>query len=315
MPRIFASGVFGSDYDLWGAWSFSDRGTRDKLASEIQDEDWCLAIGMTSEHTPEHERGRLLALLRIGPELIDTRELVEPEHWRRTVETHGPGKWSYAFPIRTVERFVEGPDGLPRRNHVLPRIDRENRYMQVGRYYLELDPEETARVLSLPRVPDFHIYSTPVSAFASRLLKRRKGPPPQPGTRILSATSGPAATYAMRLEGSALVAAVAPVVQGAHEGVWKIGFSNNPERRLNELNAYLPSEDSLHWRLIRHQWHEDEINAYAMEQRIFELAAERRVNRFKGEMLAAEESAITRLWDDALKSARRPRGPVVVQTV
>lgn len=72
MPRIFASGVFGSDYHLWGAWSFSDKGTRDRLARIIEPEDWCLAIGMTSTHTPEHERGRLLALLKIGPELIET---------------------------------------------------------------------------------------------------------------------------------------------------------------------------------------------------------------------------------------------------
>ena len=115
MPRIFASGVFGSDYDLWGAWSFTDRGTRDRLAETISDEDWCLAIGMTSTHSPVHERGRLLALLKIGPELIRTQEMVEPEHWRRTVELHGPGKWLYGFPIKYVERFEIGPDGLPRR--------------------------------------------------------------------------------------------------------------------------------------------------------------------------------------------------------
>lgn len=313
MPRIFASGVFGSDYDLWGAWSFTDRGTRNKLAETISDEDWCLAIGMTSTHTPVHEQGRLLALLRIGPELIRTQEMVEPEHWQRTVKLHGPGKWLYGFPIAHVERFEAGPDGLPRRRDILPRIDAENRYMQVGRFFMELDVEETARVLALPRTRDPNIFRTPVSEFAARLLKARNGPPPSSGTRLLSAKSGPAATYLMVLGGSACDAVIAPIAADRSKSVWKVGFSRDPERRLGELNAYLPSDATLHWRLIRAQWHEDEINAWAMEQRIFALVTERRANRFKGEMLCDSEGLVEALWNEALQSTCRPRGPVEVE--
>jgi hypothetical protein len=313
MPRIFASGVFGSDYDLWGAWSFTDRRTRDKLAKIISDEDWCLAIGMTSSHTPPHERGRLLALLRIGPEPIQTKQMVEPEHWRRTVETHGPGKWLHGFPIKHVERFEPQPDGLPKRSRVLPRIDAENRYMQVGRYFLELNAEETDRVLALRRLEDRNIYRTPVAEFAARLLKARNGPPPSSKTRLLSAASGPAATYLMSLEGSARDPVIAPIRTGYRECVWKVGFSRDPERRLKELNAYLPSEVTLHWRLIRTQWHQDEINAWALEQRIFALAKERRANRFKGEMLCGSGELLDQLWTEALGSTPRPCGPVEIE--
>jgi hypothetical protein len=115
---------------------------------------------MTSHYTPLHERGRLLALLRIGPEQIETRELVEPEHWRQSVQEHSDGKWLDAFPIRRVERSIPGPGGLPHRQAILPRIHHENRYMQVGRYFLELTAEEAERVLELPRSPDFNIYQT-----------------------------------------------------------------------------------------------------------------------------------------------------------
>lgn len=312
MTRIFASGVFASDYDLWAAWSFTDRGTRDKLARIIGDDDWCLAIGMTSTYTPEHERGRLLALLRIGPDLIATREMVEPGHWRRTVEEHGVGKWEHGFPIRSVERFVPGVDGLPARREVLPRVDAENRYMQVGRYFLELTSDEVARVLALPRTVDASIYQSASSAFSSRLRRGFTGPPPNVGTRLLTTASGPAATYLALLSGSAATTVAQPVLACPRDLVWKVGFSNAPDRRLTELNAHLPCAGSLRWELTRTQWHEDEINAWAMEQRIFELVTLRGADRFKGEMIAASREFVDTLWTDARASAVRPSHPVEV---
>ncbi|MBM6577940.1 hypothetical protein KCP91_16265 [Microvirga sp. SRT01] len=313
MPRIFASGVFGSDYDLWGAWSFSDRKTRDKLAQTIADDDWCLAIGMTSPHTPQHERGRLLALLQIGHEAVDTRELVEPEHWRRTVEEHGNGKWLHAFPIRRVQRFIPGPGGLPLRREVLPRIDSENRYMQVGRYYLELDEEEAAVVFRLARTEETAIFRSSASMFAAALRKTRAGPPPSPGTRVLSTLSGPAATYLMRLEGDAEPQVTAVVRPSAEHAVWKIGFSNDPARRLEELNAYLPCHTALRWKLCRQQWHSDEINAYSLEQRIFNLVEAHGIHRFKGEMICARAADVDTCWTEGLRSASRPSHEIIVR--
>lgn len=313
MVRIFASGVFGSDYDLWGAWSFTDERTRNRLADDIAEDDWCLAIGMQSKHTPEHERGRLLALLKIGPELIETRQMVEAAHWRRSVEQFGDRKWRYAFPIRHVERFDSGPDGLPRRKDILSRIDRDNLYMQVGRYYLELRSEEVQRVLALPRTHEPNIYQSPVSAFASRLLKRPRGPRPSPGTRLLTTQSGPAATYLAVLTGTA-AHLFSQRFNHPDLAFWKLGFSRSPERRLQELNAFLPCEQTLCWAPVLTQWHEDEINAYAMEQRMFDLLEQQGHRLIKGEMFALDEGAVQLLWHDAKRSAARPNGPVVVST-
>lgn len=311
-PRIFASGVFGSDYDLWGAWSFTDAGTRNKLGAVIGPDDYCLAIGMTSLHTPPHERGRLLSLLKIGPEQIWTRDLVDPDHWRRSVERFGDKKWLHAFPIRSVERFDAGPGGLPERSAILPRIGSENRYMQVGRYYLELTPGEVERVLALPRTPEPRIFSSPIREFASRLLKIRNGPPPSTRTRTLTAHSGPAATYLMELSGSALESVVSTILGRPSERVFKVGFSGDPARRLIQLNAYLPCDESLNWKLARTQWHEDEINAWAMEQRIFAIIADRQANRFKGEMLTAELEEIDAFWSEAMSTTQRPTEPIEV---
>jgi len=172
LPRIFASGVYGSDFDVWGAWSFSDAGTRDRLGSIIGPDDYCLSIGMTSQDdVPEHERGRLLALIKIGPEPVMTKDLVHPRKWTESVRHYGD-RWMYGYPIRSVERF----DDRPLRSEILPRIDRENLYRKVGRHFVELTPGEVKRVLALPRTPDTNIYTTPRSAFARHLRKKRRGP-------------------------------------------------------------------------------------------------------------------------------------------
>lgn len=306
-PRIFASGVYGSDFDVWGAWSFSDAGTRNKLGEEIGPDDYCLSIGMTGSDTPEHERGRLLALVKIGPEQILTPELVHPDKWRQSVQRYGE-RWMHAFPIRSVERF----DEPPLRSLILPRIGKENLYRTVGRHFVELSPIEVDRVLALPRTPDMNIYTTAISAFASRLLKSRRGPIPKPGRRTLTAKSGPAATYCLELVGPAVAKVIEPLGLNPSKRIFKVGFSSNPERRKGEINAYLPCEEALCWTLVRAQWHEDEINAWAMEQRIFDLLEERELPPLKGEIVCAEPDEFGSYWATALRTAERPTSPVTV---
>ncbi len=307
---MFASGVYGSDYDVWGAWSFSDVGTRNKLAREIGPDDYCLAIGMMNADTPAHERGRLISLIKIGPELIDTPQLVHPDKWRQSLRDYGE-RWMHGFPIRSVERF----DNPPLRADILPRIAAKNLYRVVGRHFVELTPAEVTRVLSLPRTPDTNIYSTPVSAFASRLLRTRRGPRPAPGTRTLKSTSGPAATYQLELRGNALAEVVESLSLDGRAKVWKIGFSTNPERRLQQVNAYMPCEEGLCWKLVDQQWHEDEINAWAMEQRIFDLLQDQGINPIKGEIVCVRVVQLDEAWNEARRTARRPTEPVVVEVM
>lgn len=279
VPRIFASSVHGSDLDRWGAWGFTDRGTRDKLGAVIGLDDYVLSIGTGSAPTPDHERGRLIALMKIGSTPIETREMVEPAFWTENVLKNGTERWTHGFPIKSAERFDGVP--LPSRSAILPRIDNDNLYRVVARHFIELSPDEVTRVLALPRTADLDIYASPVSAFASRLLRNRNGPPPLTGTRILSAASGPAATYVMKLTGSLAIDAARPIQRATPAAVFKIGFSNDPERRLRQLNAYLPCDETLCWSKVLTQWHEDEINAWAMEQAMFRLVDEGAAYRFK----------------------------------
>lgn len=306
LHRVFASGVYGSDFHLWGAVAFSNEGTRDRLARTIGPDDLILTIGMM-EDTPEEERGRLLALSRVSAVAVRTEDVVDPDHWHRSVERYGQ-RWRFGLAIRTVERLTD----LPLRSEILPRIAEKNLFRQLGSHYVELTPAEAAAVLALPRTPDLNIYTTARSGFLSRLSGNRRGMRPSPGTRTLTTESGPAATYLLELEGAALAAVVQPLGLSLTQKIMKVGFSKAPNRRLSEINAYLPCEGSLIWGLKRFQWHDDEINAWAMEQRIFDILEERGIGCLKGEIYAVTDSDMHSAWQLALRTTQRPASAVLL---
>jgi len=306
-PRIFASSVWGMDFERWGAWGFTDKGTRDRLAREIRPNDFVLSVGTMGEETHPDQRGRLLALMRIGDQQIETRSLVEPGLYEEHIRRAGVDPWPFGFPIKSAEAF----EGGPLRSKVLPRISDMNLHRVMARHFVELTTEEVERVLALPRRPVPHIYSSPRVAFAARLRKRSAGPRPSLKPRTLSPHSGPAATYLMSLSGTAFPH-VASRVTSPGQSIFKVGFSNDPMRRQRELNAYLPCEHSLTWACEREQWHDDEINAWAMEQEIFRLLGEAGTNLFKGEMVATYRSTIDQFWSTALITAQRPLSPPTV---
>jgi len=307
--NIYASSEWGSNLERWGAWGFTDKKTRDRLARTIKPDDYVLSIGTRGKETSETERGRLLLLMRIGTELIATRDLVDPEYWNKIVAQKGVGEpWPFGFPIKSAERF----DNPPLRSMILPRLDKENLHITLARHFIQLTREEVGAVLSLPRTPDTNIYSTPTTAFASRMRGQGKGPPPFIGSRTLTTMSGTAATYCMELTGAAASHLIEPLKKESGQSVFKVGFSNDPDRRRGELNAFLPCESTAHWFKVRVQWHDDEINAWALEQEIFNILGNSGINRFKGEMIIATRSEIEAAWEAARKSAQRPEHEVII---
>jgi hypothetical protein len=129
----------------------------------------------------------------------------------------------------------------------------------------------------------------------------------------LTPRSGPGATYCFRLGGTALAKVAAFIApSGSRFEVYKVGFSNDPGRRRNELNAYLPDASTLTWEPVWEQWHRDEINAWAMEQEVFNQLKAMQAKHIKGEIFAATEDAISGAWTAAMTTTRRPTGPVTV---
>ena len=97
--------------------------------------------------------------------------------------------------------------------------------------------------------------------------RSRRGPPPTPGTISVTRTAGETFVYLMMLKGpvSAVFPSLAP---GAR--VVKVGMSNDPERRREEMCWGLPRACTLRWHVIaRRQFHSGE-EAYRVESRLLE---------------------------------------------
>ena len=197
---------------------------------------------------------------------------------------------------------------------ILPRLHDDNLHMKLATNYVELTQDEASAVLEAPRTPVPETWSTPLSAFATRRLGLApRGPRPSPGVRTLSIESGPAATYCFVLEGTALrpiLANIAPF--GNSLRICKIGFSNDPERRRRELNAYLPDSRTLEWRPVLAEWHVDEVNAWTMEQEVFRHLRAQEAAHVRGEIYALTESDLTVAWFSAVRTSKRPMDPVRV---
>lgn len=310
-PRIFATLNWGFEPAVWGTIGFSAAKTRDALARELKNGGFVLSIGTRGRETPPHQRGRLLALLKLGPQAVHTEALVDPLRWRVHLEENGGRpKWPYGLPVVAADTFADPALSAD----ILPRFDVENLHIVLATNWRELAPDEVARVIAMRRVPVHEIWSSPQSAFAARLRVRPGPPPGTRGSRLLRADSGPAATYCYRLDG-ALAAGLPELCSPTGHGcqVYKVGYSNDPLRRGRELNAFLPHAPSLEWKLILEQWHDDEINAWAMEQQVFAALSGSGAHRFKGEMVTATPEILQAAWTRGRAEAVRPQQEVWVE--
>jgi hypothetical protein len=312
LPKIYATLAWGFAPEHWGAIGFSTESVRNNLADDLRKSaGLVLTMGTMGDETAEPDQGRLLGLHEMATRPVPTQEMVDPDRWAdHLAENGGQPKWPFGLPIVSAERFLSPP----LRVHLLPRLHDENLHRKLASNYELLTPEETARVLDLPRESVPEIWASSKASFITHLLPRPpNGPPPAKGERLLSARSGPAATYCFRLQGSALghvVRYLAPSTSNLE--IFKVGFSNDPVRRLSELNAYFPDENTLGWVADWAQWHRDEINAWTMEQEVFRILRTRRARHVKGEIFAVTLSQMRDAFTEAQRVAERPsQAPIV----
>lgn len=95
----------------------------------------------------------------------------------------------------------------------------------------------------------------------------RRGPPPTVGAQTIVKEDGPTDVYIMRLEGP--IEAMLPAL-GVGLVAIKLGMSNDPNRRLAELNFGFPPGSSLEWLLHRTRTYPSRQAAFAAEGEILE---------------------------------------------
>jgi predicted GIY-YIG superfamily endonuclease len=90
-------------------------------------------------------------------------------------------------------------------------------------------------------------------------------------------------------------AAFTYVFRFGHSDIWKVGWTDDVETRLREMNRHIPIERTReHWLRQFAFEHPDREAAFAMEQRLLHLLGD---HRTEGERVRCGEPMLQAAWD------------------
>ena len=281
--RVFAKRFYGFSPETRPVVAFGKAGNRDALISASSPGDLIAFVGTLDAPTAEAERGRFLGLAEFARVAVDVLDVLGAEAMRPSdLAADGSPLWPKALPMVRAWRFDE-----PRLK--LVDVLREQLTFEATVRAVELDEADARAVLALPRTSIQVPLLPPVAkllALGDALAFGRPttGPAPTDWTGSVTRSAHTEAwTYAMRF---------------GRRDVWKVGHSQDIDRRLREVNLHVPAEETGEgWTLAMQQRWPDSVAAHAMEQRVFATLA---VFRTTGERIRCSEAQIQSAWANSI---------------
>ena len=263
------------------AVAFQNEDSRARLMKASSGMGLLAVVGLSHEPTPSSERGRLLGLVEFAPVPVALSELLDVDEELSGVSVvrdppSGPHAvpvlraWSFDAPLMRASDAFQDPLGIDPTERVV-----------------ELTRAEADLVCLLPKTEVQAPYETlrrQSYALAKSLQSATPTTGPKPVGWTAEVTHDPnsdAWTYLMRF---------------GERKVWKIGHTQDIERRLEELNLHVPHEAlKERWALVRSKhWHTS-VRAYEMEQAILLAFTSYRTI---GERMECEEEVLLAAWEN-----------------
>lgn len=283
--KMFIKRFWGFDPIYWPVVAFSQRGSLDTLLAQAEPGDCMAFVGTQGPNTAVSERGRLLGFVMFGRERIHSRAALPPQSFADAAKgPNGDIKWPHAVAVTAAWKFTDTP--LP----VMTEILRRQLPMAAMNNAVLLTSEEQARVLGLPRQEIDVATTQAILDERTRLIDISKkggttGPIPSSfDTSVSRDVQQPASTYAFRF---------------GQSDIWKIGWADDPAKRLRVVNKHIPYE------LLGQRWEggltqkwASAPQVYAMEQAI--LASFREDSRH-GERIRCSKGELDAAWLQVLR--------------
>ncbi len=271
--RVFLTGMWGFNSAREGYVGFTKESIRDRLIAEHQPGDLMLIVGQRGEFSEQRDVGRLLGIVELSPVPILEAERMAPETYRDKVARFGADRWKFALPIKrswVMGREMQASTMLP--------VSYAHKYARsVGASYRELTPEETTRVLELPvkavavwGEPDWRPDQENSDGEMTIINAASRGPRPWFGRSETCRSDGDTKLYLMKLYGC--VDALFPKLRPAtsQQVIIKVGRSNDPTRRVRELNFGFPKTAQAEWKLEHVQNFRTADEAHDAEQKLLD---------------------------------------------
>ena len=272
--QVWLRAFYGFGPEDQGYLGFTHEADRVAMMSRMRDGDLVLIYGATNELTDTDLKRQVLGFLEITlEECVDTDRMGPASiAWRKAQGFES--RWNYGIKVRRAWCAL---NRVHVRNVAPNAYHNDHRFTRTTRAML-LDPEERRRALT-HAVKQVNVYGEdPIADTAAstgpleQMLRPSRGIPPGFGDHTVTTQDGENHLYLMAFSGGAEFMLGK---SGGHESqaLVKIGRSNDPKRRLDEINAGFPIKAIHRWQLTLQQAFADGETAHRLEDDLKALFA------------------------------------------
>ncbi|MGO4449086.1 hypothetical protein AB4Y96_09175 [Phyllobacterium sp. TAF24] len=264
--QVWLRAFWGFSPEHEGYYGFTFDAVRKRFLSKAKDGDWVLIYGAVNEHTATDELRQALGFLELTNKPCMDVDRMSDTAVNRRRDGKFAHRWNFGLEVRKAWRFEHNV----RIQHIAPEAYANKfRYERTSCGVL-LNASETTRALSYPIV-QVNVYGEPLinntdleSGQAQSIFRPSKGIPPSFGLRLIDAEDGGNSIYLMRFSGAAeVLLGSRPAYSG--KTIFKVGRSNDPKRRLSEINGGFPVPSLVKWELLNTHLYPDGQTAHDSE--------------------------------------------------
>ncbi len=267
--QIWVRAFYGFDPEGAGFIGFTHESQRTTMMDKMRDGDLVLIYGAVDSLTQTDLQRQALGFLEIKLEACTDLERLSRESQAWKIERNFQDRWTYGVKVRRAWRVtnrVHIKTIAPNSYHPDFRFERTTKAKL-------LEPEEARRALS-HQVMQINVFGEPAipeSVLANgtleQVLSPSKGIPPAFGERTSSVVDGENYVYMMRFSGGASFL-LGRTSYDDGQALVKVGRSNDPIRRLSEINVGFPERSLENWGLANTQMFPNGDAAHTVEDRI-----------------------------------------------
>ena len=266
--QVWLRAFYGFDPEGSGYIGFTNEGDRRAMLEQMRDGDLVLIYGAVEELTDQSLRAQALGFLEVTLDICGDRERMSDDAYAWKVERGFQERWTNGIKVRRAWR-VRNRVGI---KTIAPEAYQgKHRFTRTTRAIL-LDQDERRRALSHP-VQQTNVFGEPTvtidelsSGPMGQVLKPSRGIPPSFGDRSSTHEDGENFLYLMLLTADAKTLLGDAFRPGY--ALAKIGRSNDPARRLGEINAGYPESAIVKWELKQKQAFADGATAHNHEDNL-----------------------------------------------
>ena len=273
--NVWLRAFYGFNPEQAGYIGFTREADREAMFGKMRDGDLVLIYGAVDDLTDNDLKSQALGFLEIELERCIDQERMHPDSIAWKIEHGFENRWTFGIKVRRAWRV---DNRVHVRNIAPEAYQNKNRFERTTKAIL-LSPEERSIALShtVRQVNVFGEVSIEDGSLGvgqmKRLLKPSRGIPPKFGDRKSKYEDGEKSLYLMIFSEPAEFV-LGP--RGEHVGhaLAKVGRSNDPKRRLGELNSGFPEASVFKWKLAQTHKSPDGETAHLLEDKLKTIFAE-----------------------------------------